>query len=101
MAKTTTQLDQGQLLERLERLERQLAQSRVRPAGGGLRMFLFGALVGGGLALLYAPQQGEQSRERVLQWKDRAVELAGQAQEQATRVAGQVQQATDTRADLA
>ena len=96
MAKGIVQLDQGKLLARLERLETQLDRV-ARAQGGGfgatLRGFVLGALVGAGLALLYAPQRGEETRQRVFQVKEQAAQLAGQAREQATQVAGQAQQA--------
>jgi gas vesicle protein len=104
MAKETVQLDQRKLLERLERLEKQLAK-RNEDRGGGvgatLKAFAVGALVGGGVALLYAPQRGEQTRQRVLQVKEQATQLAGQAKEQATQVAGQAQQAASQIKDQA
>lgn len=33
-----------------------------RGSGGGVRMFLLGAVLGAGLALLFAPQSGEETR---------------------------------------
>lgn len=104
MAKTTVQLDQDRLLERLERLEQQLALV-VRAQGGGfgatLLGFALGALVGGALALLYAPQRGEETRQRVLLAKEQAAQLAGQAKGQATQVAGQAQHAASRLRDQA
>lgn len=43
-----------------------------REAGGGLGSFILGALVGAGLALLFAPQSGEETQEEI---KTRALKL--------------------------
>ena len=104
MTKETVQLDQGKLLDRLEHLEQQLARV-ARAQGRGfataLRAFTLGVLVGGGLALLYAPQRGEETRQRVLQLTEHAAQRASQAKEQATQVAGQAQQAASQLKDQA
>ena len=97
MAKETVQLDQGQLLKRLERLEQQLAKRGQRRGGGAgtaLKAFTVGALVGGGAALLYAPQRGEQIRRQLRQ-------RGSQVTEQATAVAGQARQAAGQLTDQA
>ena len=92
MARETVQLDQGKLLDRLQRLEKQVAKSGEKRGGLGtaLKAFTFGSLVGGGVALLYAPQKGEQTRQRLLQrgtqLKDQATQVAGQAQQAAGQV---------------
>ena len=104
MAKDTVQVDQGKLLDRLERLEKQIARGNARRGGGlgtALKAFAVGALVGGGAALLYAPQRGEQTRQRLLQAKDQATQLAGQAKEQTAHLAGQAQQAAGQLKDQA
>lgn len=46
--------------------------------GGGLGSFLVGALVGAGLALLFAPQSGEETQEEI---KARARKLRSGAEE--------------------
>lgn len=60
-----------------------------------LKPFLFGTLVSGGLALLFAPRAGEQLRAQLRQtsrrWQGQAAELAGQAREQAGAVQAQAQ----------
>ena len=96
MAKEIVQLDQGHLLKRLAGLEKQIAKSGQQRGGGvgtALKAFGVGALVGGGVALLYAPQTGEQTRQRLLrrgtELKDQAAQAAGQATEQAASLAGQ------------
>ncbi|HEX6736833.1 MAG TPA: YtxH domain-containing protein [Vicinamibacteria bacterium] len=104
MAKDTVQLDQGKLMDRLERLEKQIAKSGEQRGGGfgtALKAFTVGALVGGGAALLYAPQRGEQTRQRLLQAKEQATQMAGQAKEQTAQLAGQAQQAAGQLKDQA
>ena len=55
-----------------------------RDGGGGLGSFILGALVGAGLALLFAPQSGEETQEeiksRALKLKDTATERVREAQ---------------------
>jgi YtxH-like protein len=88
MAKEIVQLDQGQLLKRLAGLEQQIAKSGQQRGGGvgtALKAFGVGALVGGGVALLYAPRPGEQTRRQLLQ-------RGSQAKEQATQAAGQLKE---------
>jgi gas vesicle protein len=55
-----------------------------RDSGGGLGSFILGALVGAGLALLFAPQSGEETQEeiksRALKLKDTATERVREAQ---------------------
>jgi len=56
-----------------------------RESGGGIGSFILGALVGAGLALLFAPQAGEATQEeikaRALKLKDSARERVREAQE--------------------
>ena len=106
MAKETVQLDQGKLLDRLERLEQQIAKSGTRRGGGvgtALKAFTVGSLVGGGLALLYAPRTGEQTRQQLLergtQLRDQATQAAGQAQQTAGQFTDQAQQAVSQATD--
>lgn len=55
-----------------------------REGGGGLGSFILGALVGAGLALLFAPQSGEETqgeiRSRALKLKDTAQDRVRGAQ---------------------
>lgn len=56
-----------------------------RDSGGGIGSFILGALVGAGLALLFAPQAGEATQEeikdRALKFRDSAKERVREAQE--------------------
>ena len=56
-----------------------------RESGGGLGSFILGAMVGAGLALLFAPQSGEETQEelktRALKFKDTARDRVRDAQE--------------------
>lgn len=87
-------LVQEQLLRAVELLQRTLARDQARRGGVGrtVRPFVVGALLGGGLGLLYAPQAGAVARGRVRAW---ATRLAGQVRELAETVQGQAQQAFD------
>ena len=49
-----------------------------REGGGGIGSFVLGALVGAGLALLFAPKSGEETQEEI---KTRAIKLKDVAQE--------------------
>ena len=49
-----------------------------REGGGGVGSFILGALVGAGLALLFAPQSGEETQEEI---KARALKLKDVAQD--------------------
>ncbi|MFH1763674.1 MAG: YtxH domain-containing protein [Gemmatimonadota bacterium] len=49
-----------------------------REGGGGIGPFILGALVGAGLALLFAPKTGEETQEEI---KSRAIKLKDVAQE--------------------
>ena len=55
-----------------------------REGGGGLGSFILGALVGAGLALLFAPQSGEKTQKEIktkaLEFKDAAQERVREAQ---------------------
>jgi len=87
-----------QLVEELERLRRQLAERG--DSDGGIMGFLgglaLGTLVGGALAIVFAPQSGEQTREQLretsIELKDRATQVAGQAREQADTLQTQAQE---------
>ncbi len=75
-------------------------EKRNQKQGGGARPFLFGALLSGGLALLFTPQAGAELRSRLQQtlsqWQGQASEMTSQAKQQAQQVAGQVQQQAST-----
>jgi len=49
-----------------------------REGGGGIGSFVLGALIGAGLALLFAPKSGEETQEEI---RSRAMKLKGVAQE--------------------
>jgi gas vesicle protein len=49
-----------------------------REGGGGIGSFILGALVGAGLALLFAPKSGEETQEEI---KSRAIKLRDVAKE--------------------
>ena len=88
-----------QLAQAIEALQRQVA-ARDRRGGGvlrGARPFLVGALVSGGLGVLYAPRPGAETRAQVRQaagpLQERATQLTTQARDRAVAVQGQAQQA--------
>ena len=96
VAGDTAQLDYDKVLGQLARLERQIVKSdKCRGGGfaGTLKVFTVGSLLGGGLALLYAPQTGEQTRRQLLrrgsQLKDQATPAADQARQGAGQAADQ------------
>jgi gas vesicle protein len=97
VAGATAQLDYDKVLGQLAQLERQLAKSDQRRGGGvagTLKVLTVGSLLGGGLALLYAPQTGEQTRRQLLQ-------RGTQLKDQATQVADQARQAAGQATDQA
>jgi gas vesicle protein len=59
-------------------MKRPISSSNGKAVGGGIGSFVLGALVGAGLALLFAPQSGEATQEEL---KSRAVKLKDVAQE--------------------
>ena len=63
-------------------------------SGSNLVFFLLGAAVGATVALLYAPNEGEETRrqlgEKAHEVKDRATEVSGKVKERATEVSGNV-----------
>jgi hypothetical protein len=82
----------------VEALRRQVAE-RDRRRGGPLRRwrpFLFGALVSGGLGVLYAPRPGAEMRAQVRQaagpLQERATQLTTQAKERVGALQGQAQE---------
>ena len=96
VAGATAQLDYDKVLGQLAQLERQIAKSDQRRRGGfagTLKVFTVGSLLGGGLALLYAPQTGEQTRRQLLrrgtQLKDQATQVADQARQAAGQATDQ------------
>ncbi len=58
---------------------------------------LIGAVVGGALALLYAPQSGKETRKYVskkaLEVKDKAIDFAEDAKDQAVELKGRAEKA--------
>lgn len=90
------------LLKAIQRLERQLA-ARDRRRGGFLRAIrpvVFGALVSGGLGLLYAPRPGAETRAQIRQstsgFQERATAVTGQVKEQAQGTLSQIADKVDT-----
>ena len=100
--------ERRQLRQRVARLERALAQRRpgpVQAAASGpppgarwrtLRPFAAGTLLGGGVALLAAPQTGGATRAQLRQTggalQERATERLAQAEERAGAAQGQARQ---------
>jgi gas vesicle protein len=86
-----------QLLQEIERLQRQLADRDEQEGGvmGFLGGLALGTLLGGALALIFAPQSGEQMREQLrdtsIQLRERATQLTDQVKEQAGTVQEQAQ----------
>jgi gas vesicle protein len=86
--------------ERLEQVTAQLEQAAKQHRGSGplraLRPFVLGALAGAGMALLYAPQRGEQTRamlrRNATDLQDRATQTASSVKE---RLPEQAQTAPD------
>lgn len=70
-----------------------------RRSGGGIGLFVLGAVVGAGLALLLAPQSGADSREQLrrvaLKWRRRAREMAEDGQELASELVETGREAVD------
>ena len=85
------------LLEELEELRRRLAERDDQEGGvmGFLGGMALGVLVGGALALVFAPQSGEETRTQLrdtsIQLKERASTVADQVKEQAGTVQTQAQ----------
>src|SRR5690242_69121 len=70
-------------------------------AGYGLVMFLLGAAVGAGVALLYAPQEGGQTRrvigEKASEYRDKATEMTSTVAQTAKE---KINQLSDKASDL-
>ncbi len=77
-----------QLLQELEELRRRLAERDDQEGGvmGFLGGMALGVLVGGALALVFAPQSGEETRTQLrdtsIQLKERATTVADQVKDQ-------------------
>lgn len=63
-----------------------------RDSGGGLGSFVLGALVGAGLALLFAPKSGEETQEEL---KERAKKLRVVAEERVREAQRQLEERLD------
>jgi len=63
-----------------------------RDSGGGFGAFVFGALVGAGVALLLAPQSGEETQAEL---KRRAEELKGSAEDRLKAASDQLESRLD------
>lgn len=74
-----------------------------RDGGGGLGSFVLGALVGAGLALLFAPKSGaetqEELKERARQLRDVAEERVREAQRQLEERLDQAREGVQSRYD--
>lgn len=69
-----------------------------RQSGGGVGPFLLGALLGAGVALLFAPRTGEETQREI---KERATKLRGAAEEKMREAQAQIEERLDqARADL-
>lgn len=63
-----------------------------RETGGGLGSFVIGALVGAGLALLFAPQSGEETQAEI---RDRAQRLRDAAEDRVREVQRDLEERID------
>lgn len=63
-----------------------------RESGGGVGSFLLGAMVGAGLALLFAPKTGEETQEEL---KEQARRLRGAAEERVREAQRQLEERLD------
>jgi gas vesicle protein len=70
-----------------------------RRSGSGIGLFVLGAVVGAGLALLFAPQSGADTRDQVRRaakrWRRRAGALAEDGQELASELVETGREAVD------
>jgi gas vesicle protein len=70
-----------------------------RRSGGGIGLFVLGAVVGAGLALLLAPQSGSDTREQMRsaarKWRHRAREMAEDGKELANELVETGREAVD------
>lgn len=65
----------------------------IEKESGGLGAFLLGALVGAGVALLFAPQSGEQTQQEI---RDRARRLRDAAEERVRDAQRQIEERLET-----
>jgi gas vesicle protein len=69
-----------------------------RESGGGVGPFLLGALLGAGVALLFAPRTGEETQQDI---KDRAVRIRDAAEDRMREAQDQIEERLElARADL-
>jgi gas vesicle protein len=72
---------------------------------GGLGAFVYGALIGAGLALLYAPRAGRETRAELrsgaLRVRDRAEDVVRQVQDTVTGTIDDVREEVNDRLDAA
>ncbi len=89
----------AELSKAVERVRRQIEELEREEGGGGgfLRGFGLGTLLGGALALIFAPRPGQQTRERLRETtvtlQDRTSTAAQGAKEQAGTLQAQAQDA--------
>jgi gas vesicle protein len=90
-----------QLLAEIDHWRRQLTghDNRARSLPVFLGGFALGALCGAALALILAPQAGEETREQIhrtgVQVQGRATAMAGQVRQEASALEGQAQAALE------
>lgn len=65
-----------------------MASDSGNEVGSFLSGLLIGGLIGAGMALLYAPQSGEQTRQQIA---DKSIELRDQAESELTKLQEQAQ----------
>ncbi len=69
-----------------------------RETGGGVGPFLLGALVGAGVALLFAPRSGEETQRDI---KERAIKIRDAAEERIREAQDQIEERLElARAEL-
>lgn len=77
------------------------AAASERRSGGGFGIFVLGVVIGAGLALLYAPEAGTETRRKVAKGARRlrrkARDLAAHAQDSAQDVARSTREALERR----
>lgn len=77
----------------------------IERRGGSIGAFIWGAVIGAGAALLFAPRSGEETREEILsgvqRLKDRAEETVRNVQDTVTETIGGVRDEVGGRLDAA
>lgn len=73
------------------------AAAAERRSGGGIGIFVLGVAIGAGLALLYAPQTGEETRKTVTRGARRLRRKAGELAETAQDAARTTRESLERR----